>query len=128
MYAILVMQLHYPPQYVLDEMQMYEAQVAMKYGYYANKDLWEANRLTAYITAQVNSRKKLNVTDLVTFPWEEDVNTTETKISKEDIERLQKQAEKLCTIDNFASVVCKVYMLYTNQLNLHTIISFLDHS
>lgn len=93
MYAILVMQLHYPPQYVLDDMQMYEAQVAMKYGYYANKDLWEANRLTAYITAQVNSRKKLNVTDLVTFPWEEDIKNTDTSISKEDIERLQKQAE-----------------------------------
>ena len=62
MYAILVMQLHYPPQYVLDDMQMYEAKVAMKYSYYANKDVWEANRLTAYIT-------------------------------KEDIERLQKQAE-----------------------------------
>lgn len=100
MYAILVMQLHYPPQYVLDDMQMYEAQVAMKYGYYANKDLWEANRLTAYITAQVNSRKKLNVTDLVTFPWEEDVNTTETKISKEDIERLQKQAENYLKHNN----------------------------
>lgn len=93
MYAILVMQLHYPPQYVLEDMQMYEAQVAMKYGYYANKDLWEANRLTAYITAQVNSRKKLNVTDLVTFPWEEDIKNTDTSISKEDIERLQKQAE-----------------------------------
>jgi hypothetical protein len=65
----------------------------MKYGYYANKDLWEANRLTAYITAQVNSRKKLNVTDLVTFPWEEDIKNTDTSISKEDIERLQKQAE-----------------------------------
>ena len=39
MYAILVMQLHYPPQYVLDDMQMYEAKVAMKYGYYANKDV-----------------------------------------------------------------------------------------
>ena len=34
---------------------MYEAKVAMKYGYYANKDVWEANRLTAYITAQENT-------------------------------------------------------------------------
>lgn len=93
MYAILVMQLHYPPQYVLDDMQMYEAQVAMKYGYYANKDVWEANRLTAYITAQVNSKRKLKVADLVTFPWEEDIKNTDTSISKEDIERLQKQAE-----------------------------------
>ena len=84
MYAILVMQLHYPPQYVLDDMQMY----------YANKDVWEANRLTAYITAQVNSKRKLKVTDLVTFPWEEEsASESDNRITKEDIERLQKQAE-----------------------------------
>lgn len=101
MYAILVMQLHYPPQYVLDDMQMYEAKVAMKYGYYANKDAWEANRLTAYITAQVNRKRKLKVTDLVTFPWEEE-NTAESdnRITKEDIERLQKQAENYLKRNN----------------------------
>lgn len=93
MYAILVMQLHYSPQYVLDEMQMYEVQVAMKYGYYANKDVWEANRLTAYIMAQVNSKRKLKVADIVTFPWEDKEEASDTKISKEDIERLRKQAE-----------------------------------
>lgn len=93
MYAILVMQLHYSPQYVLDEMQMYEVQVAMKYGYYANKDVWEANRLTAYIMAQVNSKRKLKVADIVTFPWEDKEEASDTRISKEDIERLQKQAE-----------------------------------
>lgn len=93
MYAILVMQLHYSPQYVLDEMQMYEVQVAMKYGYYANKDVWEANRLTAYIMAQVNSKRKLKVADIVTFPWEDKEEASDTRISKEDIQRLQKQAE-----------------------------------
>ena len=101
MYAILVMQLHYPPQYVLDDMQMYEAQVAMKYSYYANKDVWEANRLTAYITAQVNSKRKLKITDLVTFPWEEEsASESDTSISKEDIERLQKQAENYLKRNN----------------------------
>lgn len=92
MYAILVMQLHYPPQYVLDDMQMYEAKVAMKYGYYANKDVWEANRLTAYITAQVNSKRRLTLQDIVTFPWE-NKEESDTSITKEDIERLQMKAD-----------------------------------
>lgn len=92
MYAILVMQLHYPPQYVLDDMQMYEAQVAMKYSYYANKDVWEANRLTAYITAQVNSKRRLTLQDIVTFPWE-NKEESDTSITKEDIERLQMKAD-----------------------------------
>lgn len=93
MYAILVMQLHYPPQYVLDDMQMYEAQVAMKYGYYASKDVWEANRLTAYITAQVNSKRRMKVSDIVTFPWENKEEESNTSITKEDIERLKRKAE-----------------------------------
>lgn len=93
MYAILVMQLHYPPQYVMDEMQMYEAQVAMNYSYYAAKDNWEAARLNAYITAQVNSKRRLKITDIVKFPWEDKEETSDTSITKEDIQRLQKQAE-----------------------------------
>ncbi len=79
---------------------MYEAQVAMKYGYYANKDTWEANRLTAYITAQVNSKRRLKVADIVTFPWENTEEETDTRISKEDIERLQKQAESYLKHNN----------------------------
>lgn len=100
MYAILVMQLHYPPQYVLDDMQMYEAQIAMKYGYYAYKDTWESNRLTAYITAQVNSKRKLKVSDIVNFPWEDKEEEADTKISKQDIERLRKQAETYLNHNN----------------------------
>lgn len=94
MYAILVMQLHYPPQYVLDQMQMYEAQVAMKYGYYAYKDIWEAGRLNAYMTAQVNSTRRLDMTEMLPFPWEEKEEEKSDNITKEDIERLKKQAEE----------------------------------
>lgn len=65
----------------------------MKYSYYANKDTWEANRLTAYMTAQVNSKRRLKVADIVTFPWENKEEESDTRISKEDIERLEKQAE-----------------------------------
>lgn len=86
------MQLHYPPQYVLDEMQMYEVRAALKYSYYASKDTWEANRLTAYMIAQTHSKRRLTLQDIVTFPWE-NKEESDTSITKEDIERLQMKAD-----------------------------------
>lgn len=92
MYAILVMQLHYNPQYVLDEMEMYEARAAIKYGYYAYKDIWEANRLSAYMIAQVNCKNELEVSDIAVFPWEEIKKNDNTSITKEQIEFLKNKA------------------------------------
>lgn len=91
------MRLHYPPNYVLDEMEWYEIRAAMKYQHYAYKDLWEANRLPAYLTAQVNARKgsEIELTDIVCFPWEDKPNKEDdTSISKADIERLQNKAKE----------------------------------
>lgn len=95
MYAILVLQLHYPPKYVLDEMESYEISTAFKYGYYAYKDVWEANRLNAYVTAQVNSTHQLSLQGIVTFPWEKlsSNDNPDTKITKSDIDRLKRKAK-----------------------------------
>lgn len=100
MYAILVIQLNYSPEYVLDKMELYEAQVALKYGYYASKDTWEANRLVAYIIAQVNSKKRLKIEDIIKFPWEnEDIEKVQST-SKADLERLRKKAENYLKHNN----------------------------
>ena len=52
--------------------------------------------MIAYIIAQVNSRKKLNPTDIIKFAWdnEEEINK-ETSMSNEDIERLRKKAKRI---------------------------------
>ena len=100
MYAILVIQLNYSPEYVLDKMEWYEAQVALKYGYYASKDTQKANRLVAYIIAQVNSKKRLKIEDIIKFPWEnEDIEKVQPT-SKADLERLRKKAENYLKHNN----------------------------
>lgn len=73
-------------------MEWYEIHAALKYQYYAYKEEWEQSRLIAYVMAQVNSKKRLKLDDIVKFPWDENdkVNT----ISKEDIERLNKMSQK----------------------------------
>ena len=91
---MLVMQCGYDPKYVLDEIETYELNAAMKYSYYAVKDDWEQARLIAYMIAQTNSRKTLKMQDIMTFHWEEEEEEHNTKITKEEIEALKRQAEQ----------------------------------
>jgi hypothetical protein len=83
------------PKYVLDEMETYEINAILKYGYYREMDGWEQARLNAYMTAQVNSKKRLKFDDICKFYWEEEEEKEKhTKtISEEDIKRLRNKAQ-----------------------------------
>jgi len=67
---------------------------------YLDRNLWETSRLCSYITAQVNSRKKLQLQDICKFKWEEplpeisDIQEKDVEISRSDIERLQTLAKQ----------------------------------
>lgn len=71
---------------------MYEVNAALKYQYYEYKEDWEQARLIAYIMAQVNSKKRLKLEDVIKFPWDGKEIAKEKTISKKDIERLNKMA------------------------------------
>lgn len=77
-------------------MQMYEITPYIRNIHLRSKEGWEQARLGAYITAQVNSTKKLKVTDIMEFPWEkkEAKKTGITNISNEDVERLKNKAKQ----------------------------------
>ena len=90
---MLVLKHHLDPSYVLDEMEFYEINALLKYEYYSYKDEWEQARLIAYMVAQVNSKKKLTFKDITTFYWENEQEEHNTKIEREDIERLKKRAQ-----------------------------------
>jgi hypothetical protein len=83
------------PKYVLDEMETYEINAILKYGYYREMDGWEQARFNAYMTAQVNSKKRLKFDDICKFYWEEEEEKEKhTKtISEEDIKRLRNKAQ-----------------------------------
>ena len=74
---------------------MYEVQPLITFMHLKHRDSWEQSRMIAYIIAQVNSRKKLNPTDIIKFAWdnEEEINK-ETSMSNEDLERLRKKAKE----------------------------------
>lgn len=93
MYAILTLQMGYNPTYVLDKMQWYEINAAIKYNHYAYKESWEQTRLIAYTIAQCNSKEKLKLEDVIKFSWDNDKTEPDKPITKQDIERLNKRAQ-----------------------------------
>lgn len=67
----------------------------MDYEYYAHKDSWEQARLVAYLVAQSNSSKKINLTDIAKFYWEkEEASSDTTALSNTDKERLKEMANQ----------------------------------
>lgn len=64
---------------------------------YTDRNLWESQRLNAFVTAQVNSRKKLQMHDICEFKWEEKTenkNEDDVEISTEDINRLKELSKQ----------------------------------
>ncbi|WP_019539799.1 hypothetical protein [Proteiniphilum acetatigenes] len=74
-------------------MEFYEIPVIVEGINRKYKESWEQTRFISYITAQVNSSKQLKPTDILKFAW--DVDTKETYISKDDIERLKNKSKEI---------------------------------
>lgn len=64
----------------------------MDYDYLAYKDGWEQTRLVAYMIAQTNSAKRLKLTDILKFHWDDEEAVT--SISNEDVARLRDKAKQ----------------------------------
>ena len=73
---------------------MYELEPLVSSIYRKNKESWEQTRLLAYITAQVNSTRKLQPCDIISFSWDEETTTGETSISNDDVQRLKDKARQ----------------------------------
>lgn len=92
-----------PVEYFLDKMQEWEISNIIDNIENVDRLTWEQTRLLMYITAQVNSTKKLKVNDIIKFPWETKLEQKEIErqksniklrkdITKEEIDALQKKA------------------------------------
>lgn len=94
---MLVFQGRMSPGYVMDEMEMYEVDCLMSHLYLVSKESWEQARLVGYIGAQTHSTKKMSVSDIVAFPWEENKGgaVRDTSMSNADKRRLEEKAKQL---------------------------------
>ena len=84
--------------YFLDEMKPYELRIICDSLHLRIKDSWEQARMISYVTAQVNSKKRLRPNDLITFAWEstdqQQAQQQETTLTMEDVERIKKEAKE----------------------------------
>lgn len=81
------------PGYVLDRIQTYEIEALIENMWMKSKESWEQARLQAYLTAQVNSTKRIDMTEFMSFPWEK-VETEKIKDTKEEREALMKEMKE----------------------------------
>ena len=81
------------PGYVLDRIQTYEIEALIENMWMKSKESWEQARLQAYLTAQVNSTKKIDMTEFMTFPWEK-METDKIEDSKEEREALMREMKE----------------------------------
>ena len=79
--------------YFLDEMLLSELQDILDNIQYADRSIWEALRINSFITCQVNSRKKLKLSDIYRLPFDEAEDTEQ--MTKDDFEQMQKQSKAL---------------------------------
>lgn len=83
---MLVLKFRLDARYVLDDMTLdLELPALLQYGYYAEKDNWEQTRFMAWITAQMNSTKKIKMEDIIKFTWENE--QPQQLRSKEDLKK-----------------------------------------
>ena len=83
--------------YFLDKMKPYELSIICDSLHLRTKDSWEQARMVAYMTAQVNSKKKLKPTDIIEFAWENKASQhhqqkDNTPLTVEDVEHIKAMA------------------------------------
>lgn len=78
-------------------MEEYEVQSIIENLEYYERPEWERTRFQSYCNIQKSSTKKIKPTDLITFPWEKEDDSTEeintnSELSKADIQRIKERA------------------------------------
>ena len=87
------MQCGVQPDYVLDRMKFYEIEALIENLWMKSKESWEQTRVQAYITAQTQSTKKIDMNDIMSFPWEKKEEKVED--TPEDIEMMRKEMKEM---------------------------------
>lgn len=81
----------------MDYLQPYEANLIIQNIPYADRNQWEQTRMIVYSVSSMFAKNKLELTDILTLPWDREADTTDTvtDITAKDIERLNIQAANL---------------------------------
>lgn len=74
-------------------MQVYEVNTIIENLPYLDRTSWEQSRFQIYSSVQINTKKKINPTDIMKFAWDNDKE--DITISNDDIERLKEKSKQI---------------------------------
>lgn len=80
-------------EYFMSDLQNFEVELLYENLKYADRPSWEQTRLLAFILAQVNSKKKLEMTEILSFPWDRPEDIHDIEMTNEDRDRLREKAK-----------------------------------
>lgn len=79
----------------MDKMQEWEISEFYSTLQYSDTIQWEICRWLMYAIVQVNSKKKIDIKQILEFPWEKDMSHQDKTISKKDISKLKAMSEEI---------------------------------
>ena len=82
-------------EYFMSDLQDFEVELLYENLKYADRPSWEQTRLLAFILAQVNSKKKLEMTDIMYFPWDRPEDIHDIEMTNEQRDRLKEKAKAM---------------------------------
>lgn len=80
----------------MNELEFWEVNDILDNIEYTDRNSWEQCKINSYITAQVNSTKKINIDEFMKFKWNDKKEEEEEhnyEITNSEIERLKKLAQ-----------------------------------
>lgn len=81
-------------EYFMDKMEDWELFELFKVLQYTDRNGWEQTRFISYLIAQTNSKKKLQVENIMKFPWDENHKDNNIEISDNEISMLKSLAKE----------------------------------
>jgi hypothetical protein len=82
------------PEYVLDKMRMYEAEILIDGIWKKKRQEWEQARLIAWVTLRCNTKSKVGLSEFLPFEWDKEKNEAPV-VTEEDRMRLNARAKAL---------------------------------
>lgn len=94
MFQTLVYEGGLDPEYVLDKMRMYEADVLIDGIWRKKRQEWEQARLIAWVTLRSNTKSKVGLSEFLPFEWDKEKEKAPV-VTEEDRMRLKARAKAL---------------------------------
>ena len=73
--------------YFMTRLELWEAYLLCENLQYCDRSIWESSRIIAFMVAQSNSKKKLKLSDVSKFEWENTKKSKPEHLSREEINK-----------------------------------------